>query len=217
MRLSALMESSRIWYHGVPDARELEKTWFQNRESSHPYIKDLHAWNEINDAMEDVERGSSEYFALLDKRLALATRVKAPTPVFLTDVSSVAKTYADDRRAIDYQNAEPKLYRVTVDESGANILKLNMHGLRFSGLPLPRVEKAFRDAGVSQDKLDEMLARLQVRERTRDVIKTDTLGVIAVLLGFDIVDVLGVLDSYMGGNTKSTVRMVFDVTRIHKV
>ena len=42
----------------------------------------------------------------------------------------------------------------------------------------------------------------------------ETLGIIAQFMGFDIVDVLGVLDSYHGGSIKSTVRMVFDPSRI---
>jgi len=43
---------------------------------------------------------------------------------------------------------------------------------------------------------------------------SETLSIIAQLLKFDIIDVVGVLDSYHGGNIKSTVRIVFDPKRI---
>ena len=48
-------------------------------------------------------------------------------------------------------------------------------------------------------------------------IKTNSIAAIADWLGFDYVDVVGVLDSYHGGSTKSTVRMVFDPNNIEIV
>jgi len=45
-------------------------------------------------------------------------------------------------------------------------------------------------------------------------ISAETIAIIAQQLGFDIVDVIGVLDSYEGGSIESTVRMVFDPQRI---
>jgi hypothetical protein len=45
-------------------------------------------------------------------------------------------------------------------------------------------------------------------------IKTDTIAAIADYLGFDCVDVMGVLDSYEGGTLKSTVRIVLSPEKL---
>jgi len=45
-------------------------------------------------------------------------------------------------------------------------------------------------------------------------IKTDVIAAIGDWLGFECIDVVGVLDSYHGGNIKSTVRMVLDPTNL---
>jgi hypothetical protein len=49
---------------------------------------------------------------------------------------------------------------------------------------------------------------------TNGKMTAETLGIIAQLLHYDIVDVLGVKDSYHVGSTNATVRMVFDPQRI---
>jgi hypothetical protein len=49
---------------------------------------------------------------------------------------------------------------------------------------------------------------------TNKGITTDLIGVIAQWFKFDTVDIINVLDSYHGGNIKSTVKMVFDSKNI---
>jgi len=45
-------------------------------------------------------------------------------------------------------------------------------------------------------------------------IQTDVIAAIGDWLGLDCIDVIGVIDSYQGGNTKSTVRIVLDVDKV---
>ena len=45
-------------------------------------------------------------------------------------------------------------------------------------------------------------------------IQTDVIAAIGNYLGFDCIDVIGVLDSYHGGTVKSTVRMVLNPSNV---
>jgi hypothetical protein len=67
--------------------------------------------------------------------------------------------------------------------------------------------------GVSESVIDNYfnIFRFWVRNGK---MTSETLGIIAQLLGYDIIDVQGVKDSYKGGNINSTVRMVFDPSKI---
>jgi hypothetical protein len=125
----------------------------------------------------------------------------------------VARTYSDPRRSFDYQNAEPSVVNVKIDDSG-KILTIPAYGESFRGINTDIVKKAFMDDGVSEETIDKYYQMFPFWVKDGRM-TAETLGIIAQLLHYDIVDVLGVKDSYHVGSTNATVRMVFDPSKIH--
>jgi hypothetical protein len=201
------------WYHGTPDVREVNESggFIQKMESS-LMVKNFEAWKNAHEKLQalDPQVNSNEYHSLLDEIVSCQEYFSWKKPVFLTNMRSVAKTYADDTRAFDYQNAESKVLETSVSEG--LLVSIHANGQKFSSLPYNSVMKGFERSGVNKELFDETLLRLRVQNEKG--IYTDAISRIAQHFGFDMVDVVGVLDSYQGGNIRSTVRMVFDVERI---
>ena len=102
-------QEKEVWYHGTPDVRELEKQGgFTQRHINIEYVDDVEGWKRIqNELRQARELGDDkEYHKLLDKVGDFRKNAQIRKPVFLTDIYSVAKTYADPQRAFDYQGAE---------------------------------------------------------------------------------------------------------------
>jgi len=118
----------------------------------------------------------------------------------------------DPQRAFDYQESVPKTMEVSINDNGKT-LKVPAYGERFRGIDANAVRQALNSEGISNEYIDKYYNMFQNDIRGGKM-RTDILAIIAQQFGFDIVDVLGVLDSYHGGTTKSTVRMVFDPNRI---
>jgi hypothetical protein len=109
---------------------------------------------------------------------------------------------------MDYQNAEEKVLQVSVNTNkGVTIVAT---GDRFRFIDLGKVRLGFIRAGVSEQDFDDVFNKFNWHTRDKSKIKTDSIAIIGEYFGFDYIDVLGVLDSYNGGSTKSTVRMVFN-------
>jgi len=203
-----------VWYHGTPDVRDIEKEGgFTQRYINIDYVEDIDEWNRRQQAMSDArERGDEkEYFKIIDTVGELRKNEKIRKPIFLTNVYSVAKTYSD-KPAFDYQNAEEKVLKVKVN-SGKGVT-INAPGQRFRFIDIEPVRRGFINAGVDPDSLDAIISQLNYATGTSKGIRTDDIAAIGDWLGFDYIDVVGVLDSYQGGSTKSTVRMVFDPSDI---
>lgn len=204
------LETSNIWYHGTPDVRELEKEGgFSDRETSIQYIKNLNDYNTLQKNMEiSFKNGDDDaYHKYLDMVPKTYGYFKMRKPIFITNVSSVARTYANDKRAMDYQNAVGKLLKVKVTSNkGVKIMAI---GDRFRFIDTNKVKRGFISAGISEDDFDVALKSFNF-SRKQGGIKTDMVAAIGEWFGFDFIDVVGVLDSYEGGSTKSTVRMVFN-------
>lgn len=202
------------WYHGTPDSREVEKGGFESRTLQADYINDLKGYNELMLSMKNAREEGDEdlYFKLLDKVSDYKKTYTYNKPIFLTDKYSVAKTYADPMRAFDYQGAIEKVYEVDVDCS--KIVNIHAFGDRFRFISEDKVKKGFIESGVSEDKIDELISKFNYYTTDNKGIKTDLIAAIGNWLGFDCIDVIGVLDSYMGGNIKSTVRMVLNPEKI---
>lgn len=99
---------SETWYHGTPDSRDLEKSGgFINKTKSVDYISNLKDYNENQFEMNQARENGDEdkYFDLLDNVSEYKKNYRFNSPVFLTDNYSVAKSYADPKRAFDYQGA----------------------------------------------------------------------------------------------------------------
>lgn len=204
----------KYWYHGTPDVRELEKKGFISRNQTVDYIKNLEGYYSIQTKIKQARENGDEdlYFNLLDQVKNFKEKYKFRKPVFLTNVYNVAKTYANPKRALDYQNATEKVLKVVLDEG--SLVTINATGDRFRFISIDKVKKGFINSGISSDKINEMIEKLTFYQQDKLKIKTDSIAVLGEWFGFDYIDVIGVLDSYEGGSIKSTVRMVFDTSKI---
>lgn len=213
--LVEVISDNNIWYHGTPDSRELRQTGgFTQRTNTTDYISDPKRWRELQNEMQIARNTGKEdlYFDLLDQAGALRKKMSYKKPIYFTDNPNVASTYTDDKRAFDYQNAEPSLLKAQINNDG-KILKVNAQGESFRGIKADIVKAALIKAGIGENEVEKYFDMFPTDIRNGKM-SSETLGIIAQLLGFDIVDVQGVLDSYHGGTTKSNVRMVFDPKRI---
>lgn len=214
--INNILYENKIWYHGTPDMREISKTnSFSPRTDTTTYIPDPKRWNEIQNEMQDARSAGNEdlYFELLDQVSDLQKSITYKKPIYFTDNHNVASTYADPHRAFDYQESIAKLLKVEINDIG-KILKVPAHGEKFRMINVDFVKAALRNNGISEDKINQYFSMFPTNIRNNKM-SAETIGIIAQLLGFDIVDVLGVLDSYHGGSIKSDVRMVFDPSRIN--
>lgn len=203
--------NNQVWYHGTPDVRALEKDGgFTHQTMSVDYVKNIDEYNKVMDKLSELKAADDEkgYFALLDTVDNYKDRYTFRKPIFLTDKTQIAKTYADPSRSMDYQGAIEKVLQVSVD-SGKNV-KIAAHGDRFRFIEINKVRDGFIRAGIQPEQFDKVVSMFSYYQQDKTKIKTDNIAVLAEWFGFDTVDVMGVLDSYNGGSIQSIVRMVFD-------
>jgi len=211
LREGLVNEGVDVWYHGTPDVRGLEQDGgFTSRTLNTEYISDMEAYYELQNRLKVARESGEEdeYFRLLDEMPKLKKTFTIRKPIFITDKYNVAKTYADASRSFDYQNAEEKVLQVKV--AGGKGVTIVATGDRFRFIDLGKVKRGFMNAGVDEKEFDEVFEKFNWHVRDKSKIKTDSIAIIGEYFGFDYIDVLGVLDSYEGGSTKSTVRMVFN-------
>jgi hypothetical protein len=210
LRSFLLEHSGEVWYHGTPDVREIEKEGgFTQRTNSVEYVTDPDKYNEVQDKLLQARTNGDDdlYHALIKMVPELKERYTINKPIFLTNKRNVANTYADPRRAFDYQNAVEKVLKVSVNTNKG--VTVNASGDRFRFIGVEKVKRGFLNAGVDEETFDKVHRQFNFVSLKKGI-KTDVLGAMAQYLGFDYVDVIGVLDSYDGGSVKSTVRMVFN-------
>lgn len=202
------------WYHGTPDAREIEKEGgFIHKTMRVDYVKDPDGLRDIQQQMNKAKKEGDEdlYWKLLDSVSNFKEYYTYKKPLFLTDKYSIAKTYANPQRAFDYQNAIDKVYEVDVNCN--KVVKIVVTGDRFRSISIDKVKNGFINSGVSEEKIDKLISMFNYYIHDNKGIQTDIIAAIGNWLEFDCIDVIGVLDSYHGGNVKSTVRMVLDPTK----
>lgn len=209
MRLLHLFEApEEIWYHGTPEMQKIEDQ-FENRTINVSYISDPEKWNQLQAAMKEVERGSDKYFKLLDQAGKLKQYKTVRSPIFFTNNTRVARSYADDRRAFDYQQADPGIIRARIKPG--KTLSIDGAGQNFRGITVDSVRRGLQNAGISDEVIDDSLAQFSDQIRgDGNKISTDSLAAIVDHLGFEIVDVLRIKDTYMGEGPPATVRMVLN-------
>jgi len=213
--LGEMINEAKIWYHGTPDIRDLKQTGsFSPKTKTTNYISDPLKWNEIQGQLKDARSSGNEdlYFQLLDQAGKLRKQFTYNKPIYFTTNRNIASTYADPQRAFDYQGSEPTVFQAEINDN-CKILTVSAHGKRFRGIDVDTVKQALLTDGVSEEEINKYLGMFP-NDVKGNKMTAETLGIIAQLIGYDIVDVLGVLDSYHGGSIQSTVRMVFDPTRI---
>jgi len=205
--------SLNIWYHGTPDGRGIVKDGFSQNTKSVEYLKDIEGYKDIMNQLEQARiDGKDKYFEILDKISDFKDNFTFNKPIFLSNNYRVASTYATEKRAFDYQESIPKVFKMGIKNEG-KVLTIYAHNKRFRFIDSDFIKKGLMDGGISSEKAEETISKFNFFSR-KDGISTDTIGAIATYLGFDTVDVVGVLDSYHGGTVKSTVRMVFDSKNI---
>ena len=209
------MNKEKVWYHGTPDVRNIENEGgFTQKYIDINFVEDIELWKEKQQALKTARESGNEkeYFKILDTVGDLRKYTKIRKPIFLTDVYSVAKTYADPHRAFDYQESVEKVLKVKVREGKG--VTINAPNSRFRFIDIKKVKSGFINAGIDENDLEEIIEKLNYAEGVESGIRTDNIAAIGEWLGFDYIDVVGVLDSYRGGTTKSTVRMVFNPSDI---
>lgn len=213
-----LIESiGEIWYHGSPDVREIEKSGgFTHKTFSVPYIKDIDGYYKVQNDLKIARQNGddTEYHRLLDTVNTFKDNYVMGKPVFLSNDRGVANTYVN-KPSFDYQNSEPKLLMVRVTTN--SVVKINAPGDRFRFIDVNKVKRGFLASGTSEKDFDDLLPRLNFYQQSKEGIKTDMVAVLGHWLGYDCIDVIGVLDSYNGGSVKSTVRMVLNHEQIEIV
>lgn len=205
--------SPNTWYHGTPDGRGIVKDGFSQNTKSVEYLKDIEGYRDIMNQLEQARiDGEDRYFEILDKISDFKDNFTFNKPIFLSNNYRVASTYATEKRAFDYQESIPKVFKIGMKNEG-KVLTIYAHNKRFRFIDSDFIKNGLIKSGISSEKSEETLSKFNFISR-KDGISTDIIGAIATYLGFDTVDVVGVLDSYHGGTVKSTVRMVFDPKNI---
>jgi len=200
------------WYHGTPDARELEKQGsFSANTMTVDYVPDPIKYKKLQDEISNARSTNNKelYFKLLDIVPTTEKQFVYKKPLFLSDTYSVAKTYAD-KTAFDYQNSIKKIY--VVDVTCSKTVKIVATGDRFRFIDIDKVRSGFINAGISNNDVDTALSMFNYHSNGKGIM-TDVIAAIGNWFKFDCIDVVGVLDSYNGGSTKSTVRIVLDPTK----
>jgi hypothetical protein len=75
------------------------------------------------------------------------------------------------------------------------------------------VKRGFVQAGIDEHEIDKVIQMFNYGSGDKGM-KTDLIAAIGGWFGFDVIDVVNVLDSYHGGTVRSTVRMVLNPTNI---
>lgn len=203
------------WYHGTPDAREVEENGgFTNRTKTISYVTDPKELEQHQEKMNlAIKNGDMDtYHKLLNMTYDFKKDFTYKKPIFLSDKHSIAKTYADPKRAFDYQNALEKVFEVAVDCD--KIAKIVATGDRFRFISIDKVRQGFINSGVSLEEIDKLISMFNYYISDNKGIQTDVIAAIGNYLGFDCIDVIGVLDSYHGGTVRSTVRMVLNPSNV---
>ena len=105
-------------------------------------------------------------------------------PIYFTGNRSVARTYANPWRAFDYQNSEPSVLMVKIDDLG-KILTIPAHGDNFRRMNSDVVKKALMADGISENVIDDFYRKFQFWV-SNGRMTAETLGIIAQLLKYDI-------------------------------
>ena len=94
-------------------------------------------------------------------------------------------------------------------------LTINGAGQNFRGITIDSVRDGLRKAGIDDATIDHTIAQFTHQIRgDGGKISTHSLAAIVDELGFDIIDVTRIKDTYMGGGPPATVRMVMDPSLI---
>jgi hypothetical protein len=212
MKLNELFESKEpVWYHGTPELQNF-KDKFENRTMVIRYITDYSVWSAAQQQLTAHNVGDPEYKEAMQIVQNAIINKSIRSPVFLSNNRAVANTYADDKRAFDYQAAISGIIKVMV--APARTLRVDGKGQNFRGITKESVAVALSD-NMSQQQIADTFEHYQLHIRSNgDKISTMTLAAIADDLGYEIIDVVNIMDNYNGKGPTATVRMVLNTDLI---
>lgn len=203
------------WFHGTPDGREIEKLGgFTQKTVSVPYITDIIGFNELQLKINEAKKNEDHLLLtqLLNDVSNFKDKFTYKKPLFLTNKHSVAKTYANPKRSFDYQNALDKVLEVDVECE--KIVKIMADGENFRSIPIDNVKRGFINFGIPEEEIDNLISKFNFYVKANFGIQTDVIAAIGNWVGVDCIDVVGVIDTYEGTKTKSTVRVVLDTNKV---
>ena len=195
----------KLWYHGTPEKNKFSDGFIQ-KTMNVPYITDLKLYKQLQSKLAELGNDDPDYFEVLDRLSSLRTYKQIPRATYFTDNRMVAKTYADERRAFDYQSAESGIFAAELDLG--KTLVIDAGGKKFSEIPKSEVLKHFEP-----DQIDTFISDAKKQNRVR----SDDILALAWDAGYDSVLFNRVIDTYQGSGTVSNVVAVFDVDRIQVV
>jgi hypothetical protein len=201
-------DADRTFYHGSPDARQVRATGgFEPRTTNAGYLSDPDRYAEIQAEMaaERAANGTSaRYFELLDEAGALNNNLERPRPIYLSDRENVARTYARDDRAFDYQGAEPETFPIL---TRGNLMVVDGGGERFANLSLDRIRMSL--PAERRPEFDAMVRRYKADfTGNPGRVSTNDLEDIAHGMGYDGFEVRNVRDTYNNHGPRSPVSAV---------
>jgi hypothetical protein len=132
---------------------------------------------------------------------------KVSQPIYGSPDHHIAASYADDRRAFDYQNAEPGVFDGLA--SLQNPLRFNAGGKEFSGMSVDALRSRIPEE--KQAAFDAIIPELRLRNGN---LTTGNLEVIAQKLGHDGFIIDNVKDTYNATGKPGRVVAVFDPANI---
>lgn len=131
---------------------------------------------------------------------------------FFSDDFKTANTYADDRRAFDYQNADPEVIRAFIRSESPFVV--DAKGARFRYIESDLVRDAIVANVPDGPKRDNMLRAIDVGDGNWT---TDQLVDFSNRWGFDGIEVRNVVDDYNGKGKPSTVKVATNPANIRAV
>lgn len=180
-RMSDLGFSDRPYYFGAPDVRGIRNQGGFSGRTMQAYNRDAGEFEEV---------------------------LKA---TYLSPDRSLASTYADPRRAWDYQGAEPEVMALRMSEG--NLLEVNAGGKKFNEVPLNKVRDQIPEGKRGEfDAIVSTYADPTLSEQGK--IRTGDLEIAANKLGYDGFRIKNVIDTYSGKGRPSEIVAVFDPARI---
>ena len=198
------------WFHGTPDVRALrESGGFTPRSENRRIVSDLPGLRAAKEHASEPGISDAEAMRRLGALDRFFSYEPVPVPVFLSACRDTAATYADDRRAWDYQNADPAVLEVGINAEADLVIDAGRE--TFRGLRWPPIEAGLRKAGADPEDVRSLLEdRLQ--KPADGPIRVSDLGAALHLAGFAVVEVRNVIDTHTGRGKPDTVRMVFDMS-----
>lgn len=149
--------------------------------------------------------GKTWFHGTPDARAVKSGGFERGRAVYMTDDPRIAGTYADPRRAWDYQRAEPEVLRLT--SSPERVVDINAAGDTFKGINADAVAAGLRASGVPEEQITEAIDGAR---RSDGRLSTANLEDILRKFDFQAADISRVRDSYTNAEKArpATVRMV---------